>query len=442
LLALVAGPATMRRGAASALVVAVMLAVGMETLPFVLIVATAIALRFLVAGDAEGFARGFGGVLALAVPAVAAATLPPSEWSRPACDALSISYVGLAVAGGAGLFFATLVGPRTVTGRAAALVLVGVVALAAFAAPSPRCLAGPFADVGAEVRRVWLDDVTEVQPWAVFTRAHPIDGSVALLPVALGIVGFAVLWREARARVGIGLPVVAVSAASAVAIGLLQIRTVVYADVLATILVAAAIGAVAERVRAQGRSVVVAVLAGTVLASPSLATAVLEAVAPTSWRDTVGRGPAAAGGTASTANRDAASAGSACMTLSRYRALAALPAGLVAADVNLGSAILAATGHAVVAAPYHRMQRGILDADRILNDTPEAALAVIDRRGVGYLVHCTETDTVAAGDAAAAKTGLMARLLSGERFDRITEIPGDPAIRMFRIEARRVAPGT
>jgi hypothetical protein len=444
LLATVAGPATPRRGVASALLVAVMLAVGMETLPFVLIVATAIALRFLVAGDAGGFTRAFAATLALAVPVIAAATLPPVEWLRPACDALSISYVGLAVAGGAGLFVATLTAPRGIGGRGLALVLVGAVALAAFAAPSPRCLAGPFADVGAEVRRLWLDDVTEVQPWLVFTRAHPIDGLVALLPVLLAGIGGFVLWRTARARVGIGLPVVAVSTAVAGAIGLLQIRTVVYADVLATILVAAAIGALAERVRAKGGSVVVAVLAGTVAASPSLATAVLEKAAPATWRETVGRGPSVVGAagtiTTTTANANG-TAGSACMTLSRYRGLAALPSGLVAADVNLGSLILAATGHSVVTAPYHRMQRGILDADRILNGTPEAAFAVIDRRGVGYLVHCAEAGGATDDGKAGVKEGLMARLLAGERFAGIEEVPGDPAIRVFRVTTKTAVPG-
>ncbi|TBW38032.1 hypothetical protein EYW49_10535 [Siculibacillus lacustris] len=432
LLDAVAAPPSPRRGLFAGLLIAAMTAVGMETLPFVLIVAAGFALRWVVIGDPDRIVGVWGATVAVAVPAIAAATLPVAEWTRPACDALSISYVAVATVGGLGLAIASRA-RLGLPGRLVALGVVAALALAAFAAPDPRCLAGPFAGITPQVRALWLDNVAEVQPWLTFTRAHPVDGLVAMLLPGLGLVAAALLARDPAIRTRLGFSVLVASALAALAIGLTQIRTMVYADALAVPLVAALIGLIGAEARGRGRSAVVAVLVGTILASSSLATVVIGRLAPASWSNTAG-GPAILGGASATANDDegAAARGPTCLTLAHYRALARLPVGLVAADIDLGPSILAATPHAVIAAPYHRMQRGIVDADRMINGDPATAFAALDARKVDYIVHCA-AEGPATSTGGPKPGGLLARLLAGEGSTRIEEIPGDPAVRVFRL---------
>jgi hypothetical protein len=424
LIAVLIGRSGRATGVVSALVVAVMLAVGLETLPFVLIAVAAVGLRWVVAETDRGTAGAFGATLAVAVPAIAAATLPIGEWHRPACDALSITYVLAAVAGGSGLTIATLCGPRNRGVRAIVLAMVALAALAAFAFPSTRCLAGPFADVRPEVRALWLDHVTEVRPWLAFTRLHPAEGWTTAVTPLLGLLAAVVLAADRSVRRDLGLPVLAGSLVAAIAITLLQVRTVVYAEVLATTLVAAAIAAIAGRIAARGGSVVVAVLAGTVFASSATASAVIGLLLPE---------PAAvAAADAAAAEGGASAFGSPCNDTVHYRPLARLPEGLVAIDVDFGPAVLAGTPHSVVAAPYHRMQRGIVDVDRMLRGAPEEAIAVLDRRGVAYVAHCLDP-RVRSGPDPAEPGGLLGRLLAGERLPRFEEVPGDPLVRVFRL---------
>ena len=89
--------------------------------------------------------------------------------------------------------------------------------------------------------------------------------------------------------------------------------------------------------------------------------------------------------------------------------LASLPRGRVAAFVDQGPAILVYTQDSVIAGPYHRDADGITDTFAIFTGTPDAAHAILKRRGVAYLMACQ-----AAPDwnyyIARAPDGLLARL--------------------------------
>ena len=65
--------------------------------------------------------------------------------------------------------------------------------------------------------------------------------------------------------------------------------------------------------------------------------------------------------------------GKECARTSNIARLADLPAGLIAANIDLGPHIVAMTPHRVVAAPYHRLDKGILAGHAILHGTPEEA---------------------------------------------------------------------
>lgn len=426
-----------KRAVALGLTSAMMMAVGMETLPFLVFAALAMVQRFVVAPRSRAEVVAYGVTLAAATLAVMAGTLPPNLWTWGACDALSANYVALAVVGGLGLAAIACVPIGGLAGRLTLLAIVAVAAIAAFAAPEPACLRGPFGQILPKVREVWLDGVTEIQPWRVFFSAHHVDALVALIMPGLAALAVVHLARDPALRRSVPFWLLVASAATSTAIGLMQIRTIVYADALSLPLVAAAIGQLARESERAGRAATVTVLVGTVLASTSLATWVVGHLAPPGWREdaavlTAGAGGAATPPGASASPTGPAGAGSACMTLTSYRALARLTPGLVAAEINLGPSILAATAHSVVSAPYHRMQRGILDGDRMLRSPPDEAIRAMDARGVDFVVHCNASVSAQSAEEN-EPASLLVALMQNRIPPRLEEIPGDPAIRVFRL---------
>lgn len=433
LLAVLFDAPSRRRGLTVAVISVVMMAVGMETLPFVIFAAAAIAWRFA-AGEGRDEPVAYGLALAGATVAAMVATVPPKLWTWGACDALSANYAALAIVGGLGLALGAFAEPASRSLRLAHLAAVGGLAVFAFAVPEPACLRGPFGQILPEVRAVWLDGVTEIQPWRVFFSAHHVDALVALIAPLLGFAAAAHLAaRDPGLRRSGPFLVLVASLAVTTAIGLGQIRTIVYACVLSLPLVAAAIGRIAAECERRGASATVSVLVGTVLASSSLATFVVGKVAPASWKADEAVLTAGAGGAdTAAATPTGAAAGAGCMTLANYRRLAAQPPGLVAAEINLGPSILAATPHSVVTAPYHRMQRGILDGDRMLRGTPKEAFAVMDLRRVDYVAVCTASaSAVSARDT--EPDSLLVALMDGRVPERL-ELVADGVVRVYRLK--------
>jgi hypothetical protein len=89
-----------------------------------------------------------------------------------------------------------------------------------------------------------------------------------------------------------------------------------------------------------------------------------------------------------------------------------VPRGLVVAPLFYGSTVLRISGHDVVAGPYHRNGKAILDAIDTMRDAPDAAKAIIDRRGIAYVAICA-TSQESAITRAQAPDGLLAGLLAG-----------------------------
>src|SRR5204862_3418414 len=79
-----------------------------------------------------------------------------------------------------------------------------------------------------------------------------------------------------------------------------------------------------------------------------------------------------------------------CFRSTNVRRLAAFPAGLVAADIDLGPYIVALSPHRVVAAPYHRLEQGILANHAIMQGTPEQAGRTLEALRVDYVALCAE----------------------------------------------------
>ena len=441
LLAAFIGLTGVRKGVAVGIACAAAMAIGMETLPFQLIAASAFALRWVWLGDDDGEATAFGISLASGMVVAAGVTLPPSEWLRGACDAISINYVGLAVVGGLGLAAIGLVPVRSPTARAILLGIVAIAAVAAFAAPERACLRGPFGQILPEVRAVWLDAVKEIQPWpVVFAEGH-VTAILAVVTPILALGAIVHLARQDDLARSSAFWVLVASMVVSFVIGLTQLRTLTYANALAVPLIAAAIGRLARDTEKAGGTVTVAVLAGAVLTNSMVLQLGIERVVPAAWKAEAdaqaGEGlssslsQAVTGAVNSSGTGGAAvPAGSPCQTMTSYAELAKLPRGLVASDTDIGPAILFATHHSVIAAPYHRMQRGIIDSARILHRPPTEAMSIMAAREVDYLAVCT------AAKPGADDGGIDALLRAGRVPAGLEEIPGNGIIRVFRVHAR------
>ena len=101
-----------------------------------------------------------------------------------------------------------------------------------------------------------------------------------------------------------------------------------------------------------------------------------------------------------------------------------LPTGLIAANIDLGPHIVAMTPHRVVAAPYHRLDKGILANHAILHGTPEEAERTARSLGVSYIALCGATNAAGAMPARPDKypDSLRARLMREEPIGFLQEI--------------------
>ena len=113
--------------------------------------------------------------------------------------------------------------------------------------------------------------------------------------------------------------------------------------------------------------------------------------------------------------------------------------GLVAGDIDLGPYIVALSPHRVVAAPYHRLEGGILANHAIVDGTPEQALRRIEALGVGYVALCADRPAGTGSSREGPATTLSARLLDGDRFGFLQELdlPTAGAIRVWKVVPTR-----
>jgi hypothetical protein len=282
----------------------------------------------------------------------------------------------------------------------------------------PACLAGPFGQVAPALKPIWLDQVMETKSILWLGASHPATALSIAAFMGAGSAAQIALWRRQR-NAGNGL--LAAFVALAAVLGCWQIKLLPYACWLAVVPTAvwaaglSGIGSIsAPLVRAA---------AVVLLSQSTLDAAFAAAIAPLQRSGT--HGPSAV--VASDPRRP-------CFLSHNVRRLAGLPAGLVAADVDLGPYIVALTPHRVVAAPYHRLQAGILANQAIMTAEPEEAYRRLAALGVDYVALCTDRRSLAARLASGLRS-LRARLLNGSHVDFLHEIPQPAAapVRIWRV---------
>ena len=379
----------------AALCLALSLAISLENLPFIAVIVAVLPLVWV--ADPMGVRRAlvwFAGGLALFVPLLFAATIPPARYLSGTCDSFSIAHlIGLA-AGAAGFGLLALATPRlrSVPSRLVALALVGAAVAACVLTTYPACLHDPYAAMDPVLKDLWLSHVTEAQPLLTAARLRPDTATILGMPLFLGALGLiAAVWVE-RGRARIRWATILALTIVGIAGTLWEIRVAASTQPLALLGGVWVAMRLLAWARARG-----SVPSGVLAAAAMLPFSTLGwAVVPT--------------GPGSLAATEALRQGQACRTAEALAPIAALPPGLVFAPIDDGSHLLVSTPHAVVAAPYHRNAVG----NRMVIDgfmaSPGAAEAIVRRSGARYVALCPGETEVAliAGLAPAALAGRLA----------------------------------
>ena len=355
---------------------ALSLTVATESLP----VAVAAILVFgmgYVLDPARGSAmRRFGLAFGFSAAAGLALTRSPARWLEGACDMISPTYAGAAL-WVAVVFAAVSVLPvvQRPWQRLVLLALSGGLGVAAIAMLYPECIGGPYGALDPWLQQNWIAAITEAKPWHETLLDLPAYAISVGVPILLGLVAVLVrLWRVPLGRAEWLVLLVFLFATAAIM--LVQTRGARLAimpaiPAAAWVVVAARHHYLSRRGFAAAAGLIGSwlVFSGVVLA---LAVTGLTALFP-------GRSDVVA---AVLDSKDQ------CLVADAFADLAPLPPERIMTPVDLGSHLLLETPHAVVAAPYHRNQAGVLDAFRFFNEPMAVARSIVDDRGIGLVVLC------------------------------------------------------
>lgn len=416
---------TFRAGAALAgLCAGAMLAVGMETVPYVAVSAASMALLFLFGGRREArLAAEFGAALALVSATALPATLPISSWSSVQCDAFSLPQASIALLGGGGLALAASLSVLGVSpARRVAALAVLAAALAALAMLAfPQCLADPYAAVDGRLRSYWLDRIVEAQSAYDLLRDKPakLFGSYVTPLIGLGVM----LWRMARRRPSHEEMILTAFLTAAILVSLWQVRGVNFSVPFAAISLSLLVGETRRQAAANGSARRQLVMAAAWIISLNMI-----------WQFAAASAVIAASGTQDEKTDKAEQ----CYANADYALLAALPRSAVLSVSNLGPAILRNTHHRVLAGSYHRNLAGNLAAIDAFTGTSEKARKVAQANGIGLVAFC-RGNAETAFLAGRAPDGLLAGLLAGNTPDWLEMVPESKG---KTLELYRVLPGS
>jgi len=363
------------------------LAVGYEALPLVVAI-LGLAVAFAI------FATAWLAPLAKIITALAAtlalglvATAPPGQWFTPACDALGLNLVVFSAIGALSLHAAaTPTIANSFVRRVAVLSVGGALAVSAYAALAPACLAGPLGQTDPAIKAIWLDHVREGQSVFSFALTNPESSLIYVLTlvVALGLAG--AIW--AREGTTVSLFRVAVIALAGLYGGIF-VKFFPYVTWLAIAIMAVWIARLPDIGELPARTVRLAALLGlsqstTLLAAMGLLT--LFGIEGLKVDDQI-------------TNAGAPGKATSCLLRDDHLKLRELPTGRIANSIDLGPHIAAHTDHRVLAAPYHRIDQSILTLHRISHGDLARAEFELRRLSIDYVVICNklygdETDTV------------------------------------------------
>lgn len=354
----------------------------------------------------------FGAALAGSSLLLAGLLLPPHSLAAPVCDAFGGPFL-LLMAGGGGTLMIVVGVDRwhcSLPARLVAGSIAGVFVVGPFFWLFPGCLASPVAMIDPLVTSFWFNRVAENMSFASILQLAPqkLAGLYGFPILSLGFAIAALLRSDTPAR--FQWTVAVVSLLALIGISIWEIRGSAGATSVAAPIFAASLASLWPA-RAYGRKLLIIALAASptslVLAGVAAGPLIARVVKPASMM----------------ARQDPVAS---CQTVSGVAPLAQLARGRVMAPIDLGPAILAATGHEIFAAPYHRNNDGNLAMIQAMLAPPQAARGVLTDRHVTYVVICRGGPDQA-DFLKLAPDGLAARLGRGDTPDFLEPLTRDPA---------------
>jgi hypothetical protein len=417
--------------AAAALAAAGALAVGAETTPFVAVAAISVALLWALLGERYRTASiGFGLAFAITTAAIFLATTPRQLWSSVTCDTLSLGFLVLSVAGGAMLAgSAFALKDRSPAIRLGVLAATGLIVLGLAVLVAPQCLQSPLSNLDPLLKTYWISTITEAQSIASELAASPenIGTFYAVGIIAMAVCAMRIVRGEQVVPHALLFGLIAVSwLVSAV-----QVRGMLFANFLAFLPLSALVADLRslylER-RNDARTAAAFVLSA-LLSVPSVWSIVgVVAFDPVNAL----AGVAAPADNAQKNEQEAM----VCVTADSAGDLAGLPPGRILASFNEGPALLRFTPHSVLAANYHRNQRGMVAAIEMGMAKPQDALTRLEAEHIRYILLCDD-DPMAERIAREYPAGLFAALLKHDVPGYLEELPAaSSGVRIYEMIQR------
>jgi hypothetical protein len=408
----------------AALACGVALQIGAETTPLMAVAAMTISVLWAWYGPRyQRAAVGFGFAFALATGLLFFGTTPPRLYSAVTCDTLSIGFFSLAAAGGIGLgLAASLLTRYGVVARFAALAAVGAAVLVLALTIAPQCLGNPLDQLDPLLKTMWLGSITEAQSIVSEMRVEPATAGGFY---AVGLLAMAVcIFRIRRGQQALPHAILFALIAVSWAVTAIQVRGMMFANLLGFIPLAALVADLRDIYRARQNDV---------RAAAAFVFSALASI-PSVWTFSGVMVAEAGSAIAGTPAKDDTEVKDACSSDEHLKALASLPAGRILATPNPGSALLRFTPHSVLTANYHRNQAGMVAALKTAMAEPSEAVDMLHREKVTYVLICDDDPQIGLIKAR-APTGLYSRLVNGEipEFLEPVELGGEKGMRLFKV---------
>jgi hypothetical protein len=415
------GDGQTRRGVLGGAAAALSMAIGLENLLPIAAAGLILALRTAIEpARAAAQLRAFGLAFAALACLLHLGQTAPSEWFLARCDELGPAFLGIiALAAAAAVILAAAAPRLTATGTRIGLVAaVGLAAGAGAIVILRTCPGFPYGNLPPELQELIARGISEARPALSFISARD-DAAFALLPPAFGSTLFASAlyawrWRTGRAAPAErqALAVLLVFAWIGCLGALAQIRLLLLSAPVVPVL----LGYVLDHLlaaRAEMKAPSRGSLAVLVVAVICLVPGQLH-MAYRTGASLVAEAEASPAGDRSLETRRSVAA---CRDADTLRAVATLPPGRVMSDLGLSVAILLATGHDIVSAPYHRSAAALGNGTLALRGDPATLLGAVEAARVDYLVLCR-------GALYGDPGSFASRLARGAAHPALAEIPG------------------
>lgn len=420
-LALLLREANVRSGILAGLLSATLLAISLEGLPAVALLAALVGLEWVWSGSAATRARliAYLATLAAVDAVLQFVTRGPDALVQRWCDALSLPYLGALTVAAMLIAVGTFMTARLGSGRVARLAVLGVAGSASAAtllAIEPLCIKGPFAALDPLVVQYWYANVREGLPlW------QPLDGlaGYSLAPTLVGLVGCWLGWRGASdAAVARRWLILGGALAGLAILSLLVLRTGATAHVIAL----PGCALVAVMVWSKARE----------LASPL--PRILASLLPLVALPPVSGALAATAIVSIVGGKPTPQVGAPCIEAGKLGGLTAIPPSVLLTPLDIGPGLLQHTQHSVVATGHHRNNAVMAETIRVFVGAPEQAEDRAHTLGAEIILVCPSAPEWG-NFRAASGDGLADLLATGRAPEWLEPVPlgDDVPLRAWRV---------